>query len=121
MSGIPPGAAGAAGRGPPQAAPPASQGGGAPPAAGGVVPFPAMGAPGGGDDDYDDEDEEDDLPPELAELRDSPQFEQLAAMVVQNPQMLAQTNPELVQAIRQNPEAFMGMVQDAIGGEDEDE
>lgn len=64
-----------------------------------------------------------DLPPALQELRSNPQFPQMAAMVAQNPQLLAtmlpalsQSNPELVQVISQNPEAFMRMIQEAATG-----
>eukprot|EP00416_Gambierdiscus_australes_P039932 CAMPEP_0171103812 /NCGR_PEP_ID=MMETSP0766_2-20121228/59430_1 /TAXON_ID=439317 /ORGANISM="Gambierdiscus australes, Strain CAWD 149" /LENGTH=436 /DNA_ID=CAMNT_0011564311 /DNA_START=88 /DNA_END=1398 /DNA_ORIENTATION=- len=65
------------------------------------------------------------LHPTLAGLRNSPQFGQLAGLVAQNPQMLArvlpalaQSNPEIVQAIQSNPDAFMQMLQEtaAAGG-----
>jgi len=63
------------------------------------------------------------IPPALQELRNNPQFTQLAAVVRQNPQMLAQmlpalqqTNPQLLQAIQENPQAFMQMLQEAGGG-----
>lgn len=84
---------------------------------GGSTPFPAIppagaGAVSGGP-----------LPPGLAELRNHPQFAQLAAVVAQNPALLGQilpaieqTNPEIVQAIQQNPEAFMQLLQEAGAG-----
>lgn len=119
MSGIPDGLMEPAGGAPP-AAPPAA--GGAPPAAGGDPnAFPDMAMAGGGGERVE-------LPPALAALRDNPQFEQLAAMVAQNPAMLeqmlpaiAQTNPEVVQAIREHPDAFTQMLQDVLGGGDDDE
>ncbi|CAE8672680.1 unnamed protein product, partial [Polarella glacialis] len=59
----------------------------------------------------------------LEELRNHPRFAELAQMVAANPQMLPQllmtleqTNPGLVQAIRENPEAFMNLMQGAVGG-----
>eukprot|EP00930_Biecheleria_cincta_P022483 TRINITY_DN1640_c0_g1_i1.p1 TRINITY_DN1640_c0_g1~~TRINITY_DN1640_c0_g1_i1.p1 ORF type:complete len:419 (+),score=118.93 TRINITY_DN1640_c0_g1_i1:132-1388(+) len=115
MSGIPEGilppaggALPAAGRA--AAAPGAAGGGGMAPGA-----FPAMPAPGSGP--------RAELPAALAELRQNPQFAQLAAMVSQNPQMLAQmlpalqqTHPEIMQAIQSNPQAFMEMLTEAGGG-----
>lgn len=77
--------------------------------------FPAMPGPGAGP--------RAELPPALAELRNNPQFAQLAAMVSQNPQMLQQmlpalqqSNPEIMQAIQSNPQAFMQMLAEAGGG-----
>jgi UV excision repair protein RAD23 len=62
----------------------------------------------------------------LAELRNSPMFPELARLVTQNPQALAQmvpalaqSNPGLVQAILQNPEAFQQMLQEASGAQGE--
>eukprot|EP00930_Biecheleria_cincta_P022484 TRINITY_DN1640_c0_g2_i1.p1 TRINITY_DN1640_c0_g2~~TRINITY_DN1640_c0_g2_i1.p1 ORF type:complete len:444 (+),score=133.03 TRINITY_DN1640_c0_g2_i1:104-1333(+) len=110
MSGIPEGILPPAGGAPPAA-------GGAAPGGGGMAPgaFPSMPAPGAGP--------RAELPPALAELRQNPQFAQLAAMVSQNPQMLQQmlpalqqTHPEIMQAIQSNPEAFMQMLAEAGGG-----
>lgn len=63
------------------------------------------------------------IPEALQQLRNNPQFAQLAAMVLQNPQMLAQmlpalqeSNPDIVQAIQQNPQALMEMMHEAVGG-----
>uniref|UniRef100_A0A7S3U2X9 UV excision repair protein RAD23 n=1 Tax=Strombidinopsis acuminata TaxID=141414 RepID=A0A7S3U2X9_9SPIT len=63
------------------------------------------------------------MPAALQELRNHPQFAQLAMMVAQNPQVLAQmlpalqqSNPELVQAIQENPQAFMQLLQEVAGG-----
>lgn len=128
MNGIPPEASAA----------PVVGGGGAPTGAGagagGAVPFPAMpfpampggGGGGGGDEGPDEGDEGLDV---LEELRNHPNFEELSALVTQNPQMLpqilqalSQTHPELVQAITENPEEFMAMLQEgADGGDDEDD
>jgi len=106
--GIVPPAGGAA---PAPALAPGAQAPAAAPGGGGA--FPAMPAPGAGGPAGP-------LPPALEELRNNPQFAQLAGMVAQNPQMLAQmlpaiqqSNPEIVQAIQQNPEAFMQMLQEA--------
>jgi len=59
----------------------------------------------------------------LAGITGSPQFQQLAQMVAQNPEMLTQMLPALEQsdpaaarAIRENPEAFARMLQQAAGG-----
>lgn len=120
MSGIPAGLlaapAGAPG-GDAAPAPPAAAGGAAPPAGAGNA-FPAMtaatgGGGGGGGGDM----------AAFDELRNNPRFAELAMMVAQNPQMLAQilpalaqTSPHLVQAIRANPEAFMRMLQETAGG-----
>lgn len=59
----------------------------------------------------------------LAELRSHPRFQELAQLVAQNPAMLPQilralagTNPELLQAIRENHEEFLRMLQEAAGG-----
>jgi len=76
------------------------------------VPIPggAAGAPPSGDNP-------------LAALQGNPMFAQLAQLVAQNPQMLAQMLPALEQqdpaiaaAIRANPEAFARMLQAAAGG-----
>lgn len=63
------------------------------------------------------------MPAALQELRNSPQFPQLAAMVAANPQMLAQIlpalgaqHPELMQVIRENPQAFMQLIQEVAQG-----
>jgi len=63
------------------------------------------------------------VPPELARLRTNPQFPQLARMVAQNPQMLAQilpalgqTDPQAMQAVMANPQAFMRMIQEEAAG-----
>lgn len=92
----------------------------APAGGGGASPFPSMmGAGGGGGGGGGGVA----IPPELQELRNNPQFAQLAGMIAQNPQMmaqmlpaLAQSNPQLVQVIQQNPEAFMQLLQEAAGG-----
>ncbi|CAK0896284.1 unnamed protein product, partial [Prorocentrum cordatum] len=110
MNGIPAGLAG-----PPEGAAPVPGGAGGPPAAGGAAlppgaaAFPAMPAGGGGGGA--------EVPPELARLRTNPQFPQLARMVAQNPQMLAQilpalgqTDPQAMQAVMANPQAFMRMI-----------
>lgn len=82
---------------------------------GGPAPFPAMGGGGGGDagalgggPGFE----------ALEQLRNSPQFEQLAQVIASNPQLLAQmlpalqqSHPEVVQAITQNPQAFIAMLQ----------
>mmetsp|Transcript_61361 Transcript_61361/g.99357 ORF Transcript_61361/g.99357 Transcript_61361/m.99357 type:complete len:399 (-) Transcript_61361:155-1351(-) len=108
MSGIPAGAEAAAAQQGAPAGPPATGGGG------GEGAFPAMPAGGGTPEP---------LPPALAELRNHPQFQQLAGAVAQNPQLLAQmlpaiaqTHPEIVQAIQAHPEAFMRMLQEAGAG-----
>lgn len=129
MAGIPDGALAPEGAGTPAAgtAPPAQTApveGGAPPSAmpggggGGATAFPAMPAMAGGAPAR-----AVDLPPALEELRNNPQFVQLAGVLAQNPQMLqqilptiAQNNPELVQAIAENPEAFGQLLQEAAGG-----
>jgi UV excision repair protein RAD23 len=82
---------------------------------GGASPFPAMTGAGGavgGDGNA-----------ALEELRNSPMFPELARMVATNPQILPQmmpalqqSNPSLVQAILQNPDAFQRMLQEAAGG-----
>eukprot|EP00931_Biecheleriopsis_adriatica_P019233 TRINITY_DN13175_c0_g5_i1.p1 TRINITY_DN13175_c0_g5~~TRINITY_DN13175_c0_g5_i1.p1 ORF type:complete len:363 (+),score=123.87 TRINITY_DN13175_c0_g5_i1:80-1168(+) len=118
MSGIPDGVLAAEGEGgaaPPASAPaaPAAPGGG--PAMTGA--FPAMGgaatggAPGGA------------LPAGLEQIRNDPQFAQLAQAVAANPQALpqilqalAQVRPDLMETIRANPDAFMGMLQGAAAG-----
>lgn len=123
MSGIPDGIGEDA-----PAAPPAPGGGGAPPGGGGggAAPFPAMGGAfpamptggGGGGGGAGAP-----LPPALAELRNSPQFAQLAQLVATNPQMLQQmlpalaaSNPAAAQAVQENPEAFIRMLQEAGAG-----
>jgi len=62
------------------------------------------------------------IPPELAEIRNNPQFTQLAAMIAQQPQMLAQllpvlqqSHPQIAQAIQEHPEAFLQMIAE-VGG-----
>lgn len=120
MSGIPPSLLA------PQA-PPAGGGEDAPPAAapqgggGGGVAFPAMGAAGGGAGGGAEQ------LAALEQLRAHPRFAELAAMVAQNPQTLAQilpaleaSNPGIVAAIRSNPEAFMRLLQEAVGGDEDD-
>jgi len=93
---------------------------------GGAVPFPMMapggaggdeGAAGGGDG------EGGDSVAVLAQLRNHPQFAQLAQMVLQNPQILpeivnvvAQTNPEVERAIRENPQELVRLLHEATGG-----
>jgi len=107
---------------PPPAAPPATGGGGPSPfpamPTGGDTAFPAMptGGGGGGGGDAD-------LPPALAQLRNSPQFAQLAQIVASNPgalqrmlPSLAQSHPEAAQAVQENPEAFMRMLMEASAG-----
>mmetsp|Transcript_45563 Transcript_45563/g.120910 ORF Transcript_45563/g.120910 Transcript_45563/m.120910 type:complete len:377 (-) Transcript_45563:252-1382(-) len=86
---------------------------------GGASPFPAMtGAGGGGAGAVGG-----DGNAALLELRNSPMFPELARMVATNPQILPQmmpalqqSNPALVQAILQNPDAFQRMLQEAAGG-----
>lgn len=103
----------------PPAAPAATGGGGPSPfpamPTGGGAAFPAMptGGGGGGGGDAD-------LPPALIQLRNSPQFAQLAQLVASNPgalqQMLpalAASNPEAAAAVQENPEAFMRMLMEA--------
>lgn len=64
----------------------------------------------------------------LEELRNHPRFEELAGLVAENPQMLpqiiatlARTNPNLAQAINENPEEFLAMLQDSMGVDDDDD
>merc|ERR1711862_541956 len=59
----------------------------------------------------------------MGELRNHPQFTQLAQTVLQNPQVLpqilpvlAQTNPEIARAIQENPQELMRLLQEAAGG-----
>lgn len=59
----------------------------------------------------------------LAALRQLPNFEQFRQMIIQNPQMLqsvmaslAQTHPDLVQAISANPQAFLQLLNEGGGG-----
>jgi UV excision repair protein RAD23 len=120
MSGIPAGlGAPAAGDGAPADAAPAPEGqAGAPAAAGGPSPFPAMPTGGGGGGAGDGGDNSG----ALDALRNSPQLGQLAQMVAANPAMLqqilpaiAQQNPGIVQAIQENPEEFMRILQEAAG------
>jgi len=92
----------------------------APAGGGGAAPFPSMAGAGGGGGGGGGAVT---IPPELEELRNNPQFAQLAGMLAQNPQMmaqmlpaLAQSNPELLQVIQQNPQAFMQLLQEAAGG-----
>lgn len=67
------------------------------------------------------------MPANLAEIRNSPQFEQLRQVIQTNPQMLqpilqnlAQTNPALLETINQNPDAFLQMLLGGEGGEEVD-
>mmetsp|Transcript_49755 Transcript_49755/g.105964 ORF Transcript_49755/g.105964 Transcript_49755/m.105964 type:complete len:359 (-) Transcript_49755:176-1252(-) len=67
------------------------------------------------------------IPPELAAIRDNPQFTQLAGMIAQNPQMmmqllpaLQQSHPQIAQAIQENPQAFLQMVAEVAGGGGQD-
>lgn len=119
MSGIPEGllAARAPAPGGAPASPQPAAGGAAAPAPAAGNAFPAMtaatGGGGGGGASLQ----------ALEELRNNPRFAELAMMVSQNPQMLAQilpalaqSSPHLVQAIRENPEAFMRLLQESAGG-----
>ena len=61
--------------------------------------------------------------PALQELRNNPRFGELARMVAQNPQMLAQilpalaqSNPGLVQAMQADPEGFQQILEEAAAG-----
>lgn len=94
---------------------------------GGSVPFPMMGAGGGGGGDEGaaggGDGEGGDSVAVLAQLRNHPQFAQLAQMVLQNPQILpeivnvvAQTNPEVERAIRENPQELVRLLHEAVGG-----
>lgn len=63
------------------------------------------------------------LPPALQALRQHPMFASMRQIVRQNPQLLqpalqqlAQTNPQLVEAIRENPDAFLQMLSEDAGG-----
>jgi UV excision repair protein RAD23 len=119
--GAPGGAPPAGGAAPPPNAfpqmPPGGGGGG-----GGAAPFPMMGAGGaptpggapGGDPNSP-------VAGQLAALRMNPQFQQLAAMVQQNPAMLqqilpvlAQSNPQLMQLITENQEEFLRLLQEPV-------
>merc|ERR1719482_2575117 len=83
----------------------------------GGAPVPPPGAGGGGDPNSP-------VAGQLAALRNNPQFQQLAAMVQQNPAMLqqilpvlAQSNPQLMQLITENQEEFLRLLQEpAMGG-----
>eukprot|EP00931_Biecheleriopsis_adriatica_P119517 TRINITY_DN94744_c0_g1_i1.p1 TRINITY_DN94744_c0_g1~~TRINITY_DN94744_c0_g1_i1.p1 ORF type:complete len:430 (-),score=109.62 TRINITY_DN94744_c0_g1_i1:53-1342(-) len=64
----------------------------------------------------------------LETLRQHPRFGELTAMVLQNPsvlpqmlQALAQTNPELAQAITANQDEFLQMLEGAVGDDDDDD
>jgi len=112
MNGIPEGA----GDAPMPQALPSAGGAPAPAGAGGASPFPSMAGAGGGAARVE-------IPPALQQIRDSPQFVQMAQLVASNPQMLAQmlpalqqSNPEVFQAIQEHPQAFMQMLQEATGG-----
>lgn len=92
---------------------------------GGAVPFPMMapGAAGGGGAAAGEDGEGGDSVAVLAQLRNHPQFAQLAQMVVQNPQILpeivnvvAQTNPEVERAMRENPEELVRLLHEATQG-----
>mmetsp|Transcript_63753 Transcript_63753/g.151985 ORF Transcript_63753/g.151985 Transcript_63753/m.151985 type:complete len:376 (+) Transcript_63753:119-1246(+) len=96
---------------PTPAAPPAATGGG------GATPFPALGGAAGGGGGGGGAPNEDTMGA-FAELRNNPNFAQLAGMIAQNPAMLqqilpvvAQQSPQLAQAIQQNPQEFMRMIQ----------
>jgi len=101
----------------------AAPGGGAPPASGGpgnTAAFPAMTGGGGGGGGVE-------IPPVLQQLRTNPQFAQVANLIRTNPQMLAQIlpalqaqQPELVQAIQENPQAFMQLIQESGEGDAND-
>lgn len=59
----------------------------------------------------------------LDALRALPQFEQLRQLVQNNPQVLpgllqqlGQTNPQLMQLISQNPQAFLSLLRGGDGG-----
>jgi len=103
----------------PAPAPTAAPGGGpAPfPAMGGAFPaMPTAGRGGGGGGG-------EPLPPALEQLRQHPMFGQIAAAVAQNPQALesmlpalAQSHPELLEAVLANPEAFQRMLAEAAQG-----
>eukprot|EP00656_Telonema_subtile_P007225 TRINITY_DN1338_c0_g1_i4.p2 TRINITY_DN1338_c0_g1~~TRINITY_DN1338_c0_g1_i4.p2 ORF type:complete len:197 (-),score=82.46 TRINITY_DN1338_c0_g1_i4:167-757(-) len=61
--------------------------------------------------------------PEMLQLMQDPQMQQMLAMVQQNPQVLEpmlqqiqQSSPELMQTIAQNQEAFMAMLSGGLGG-----
>jgi len=63
------------------------------------------------------------LPRELQALRQHPMFATMRQLVRQNPQLLqpalaqlAQSNPQLVMAIRENPDAFLQMLSEGEGG-----
>lgn len=60
-------------------------------------------------------------------IRDNPRYEELRAVVQQNPSLLpqmlealAQSNPELVRAITENQEEFLQMLQGGDGDGDDD-
>jgi len=122
MSGIPAGLMADEGT----AAPPEGGADAPPSGGGGMAPSPAMtgafpamptggGAPGGGGGGAN--------VAALEELRNHPRFGELAQAVAASPQMLPQilmaleqSNPGLVQVIRENPEAFMRLLAGAAGG-----
>merc|ERR1719230_2307875 len=61
----------------------------------------------------------------LAALQNLPQFQQIRAVVQQNPQALAQIlpaiqmqQPQLFEYIQSHPEEFMALLQGGAGGED---
>mmetsp|Transcript_17838 Transcript_17838/g.28576 ORF Transcript_17838/g.28576 Transcript_17838/m.28576 type:complete len:347 (-) Transcript_17838:67-1107(-) len=116
MSGVPP---------EPAAPAPAAAAATAPPASGGgtATAFPAFAGGGGGGGGGGAAAEG-----PLAELRNHPRFAELAQVVAQNPSMLDQilqalsaTNPDLVQTIRENPEDFLQMLEESVGGEGMDD
>lgn len=89
------------------------------PAGGGQVSAPAV---GGGESDQSAEGEGDEEDP-LNFLRSQPQFEQMRQMIRSNPQLLdafiqqiGQTNPQLLQVIQQNQDAFVRMLNEPSGG-----
>eukprot|EP00042_Codosiga_hollandica_P024762 m.106045 g.106045 ORF g.106045 m.106045 type:complete len:316 (+) comp51670_c0_seq1:93-1040(+) len=94
---------------------------------GGGFPSDAVGDFGGdfgGDDVEGGEDDESGLPEDspLAELAQNPQFNQLRAVIQQNPellpailQQLAQSNPALVQLINENREDFQALLNAPVG------
>lgn len=91
--------------------------------------MPTTATVGGGDDD-DEMDQDGDngaqitAPPGFEALLNNPQFNQIRQLVQQQPQLiqpllqsLGQSNPELLQLINQDPEAFMQLLAGG-GGED---
>jgi len=92
----------------------AAGGGGVSPAVtgGGTAPAPAAGAGGAAENP-------------LAFLRDHEMFQQIRSVIQQNPNMLStmlqqigQSNPQLLQIISQNQEAFIRMINEGEAGEE---